>query len=51
MAVAVELGQVDHFHPHVLEHPHEIGRRPAIPLAFSSSAAIAIAMCQWLAKV
>ena len=27
MAVAVELGQVDHVHAHVLEHPHEVGRR------------------------
>ena len=31
VAVAVELGQVDDVHVHVLEHFHEVGRRP--PLA------------------
>ena len=30
MAVAVELGEVDHVHAHVLEHPDEIGRRAGL---------------------
>ena len=51
MAIAMELGQMDHAHAHVLEHPDEIGRRAGRASGFFFRAAMVMAMWKWLVRV